>query len=124
MSTSTEQISRFSEAALIKGIVYCCAWGPGCERVHDTGDDTLAASGVLGSRWFSPATRDDTVMTTWHGHEELVDALEFFVWNSCPTVSYINESKMWLVLSVANSIWGITIRDHFQKLGKPLEEPL
>src|SRR4051794_24250383 len=122
-SLSTEQISRFSKDALTKGMVYCCAWGPGCERVHDSVDDTLVASEILGPRLFPPATRHDTVMTTWHNHETLDDALEFFVWNSCPTVSYINESRVWLIFSVANSMWSTAIRDYFQKPGKLLEEP-
>jgi hypothetical protein len=30
--TTTEQIAAFTQAALQMGMVYCCAWGPGCER--------------------------------------------------------------------------------------------
>ena len=121
-STRTEMISRFAEEALSRGMVYCCAWGPGCEKVHDTVDDAVVASEALRER-FPLGTSGDTVMTTWHADEKLTDGLEFFVWNSCPTVSYINESNVWLVLSVANSTWSATIREYFQKLGKVLEEP-
>ena len=123
-STPSEQISRFAEEALTKGMVYCCSWGPGCERVHDIVDETLVASETFGPGSFAPATRNDTLMTTWHDREALEDALEFFVWNSCPTVSYLNESSVWLILSVANPAWSAAVREHFQKLHRPLEEPL
>jgi hypothetical protein len=121
-STPTELVSRFAEEALSRGMVYCCAWGPGCEEVHDAVDNAVVASEAVGTR-FPLSTPEDTVMTTWHADEKLTDGIEFFVWSSCPTVSYIDESKVWLVLSVANSPWSAAIREHFQHLDKVLEEP-
>jgi hypothetical protein len=121
--TPTEQISRFAAEALTNGMVYCCTWGPGCERVHDIVDETLVTSQVFGPGSFAPATHDDTLMTIWHDRDSLEDALEFFVCNSRPTVSYLDESSVWLILSVANPVWSAAVREHFKKLHKPLEEP-
>ena len=50
-----ERISRLAEEALIRGMVYCCAWGPGCERVQDIVDDVLAASEIAKRPIFTPA---------------------------------------------------------------------
>ena len=119
----TEQISRFVEESHRKGMVYFCTWGPDCERVHDIADEVLADQKIFGPLLFTPITHNDTVMTTWHDDDTLEDALESFVSNSCPTESYVKESDMWLVFSVANSAWTSSIREQIRKLMKSSQEP-
>ena len=76
--SSVEEISAFAEGALIAGMVYFCAWGPGCERFHDIVDEIIADDRVSGRNRFLPPTSDDVVMTTWHAHETLEEALDYF----------------------------------------------
>jgi hypothetical protein len=121
---ATEQLSRFAEESLKRGMVYCCAWGPGCERVHDIIDGVLVVSETEGHPLSTPIIQDDTVMTTWHDDETLEDVVEFFIWSSCPAPSYVEESNVWLAFSVANPAWTVSIREHFQRLTKSSKEPL
>jgi hypothetical protein len=58
--------------ALASGAVYVVAWGPGCERVHDTFDDAAVMLAL------DDPTRP-TILTTWHADESLEEALWFFV---------------------------------------------
>ena len=38
---STKLMSEFAVAAMKSGMVYFCAWGPGCERFHDIVDEVV-----------------------------------------------------------------------------------
>ena len=69
---SVATVSHVVEQVLESGCVYVCAWGRGCERVHDIFDETLVGN--------DPDPADDSiVMTTWHADESLEDALWFFL---------------------------------------------
>lgn len=98
--TATDQISEFAEAALERGMVYFCAWGPGCERLHDIVDQV-----EIGDPRFVPPTPEDVVMTTWHDHHTLEEALEFFATCAVPTDGYAAESNYRLVMCVGNPEW-------------------
>jgi hypothetical protein len=63
-------IEIVAEKLIGKGLVYLCAWGPDCERVHDAFDD---ASVELNAE----PTDDDVIVTTWHSKEGLTEALWF-----------------------------------------------
>jgi hypothetical protein len=56
-------VSEFVSAALQQDMVYCCVWGPGCERFHDIIDDVVVEEG-LSERRFVGATPNDVIMTT------------------------------------------------------------
>ena len=97
---TTDEISRFAEDALSRGMVYFCAWGPGCERFHDIVDEV-----GLGARNFAAPTSEDVVMTTWHEHEPLEEALDFFTTAAVPAEAYAVDSHYWVVICVGNPEW-------------------
>ena len=103
--TTTEQIADFTQAALKMGMVYCCAWGPGCERFHDIVDEVSTARELDG---LQPPTPEDTIMTTWHKHESLVEALDFFGKWAMPTAGYSADSNYRLVVCVGHPEWAST----------------
>src|ERR1041385_553830 len=72
--SSTDAISEFVLAALQRGMVYCCAGGPGCERFHDIVDEIVVEDGLSERRFVGPTTAD-VIMTTWHADESLEEAL-------------------------------------------------
>jgi hypothetical protein len=40
-AVNTDEIARFATDALDSGMVYCCTWGPDCERLHDIVDEVV-----------------------------------------------------------------------------------
>ena len=48
---STKLMSEFAVAVLKSGMVYFCAWGPGCELFHDIVDE-LIVEDEIGKRLF------------------------------------------------------------------------
>ncbi len=104
------EISRFAEAALAAGMVYLCAWGPGCGRFHDIVDEVLADDAVSDARRFTPPTDHDVVMTTWHEHESLEEALDFLATLALPTEGYLAGSGYRLVICVGRADWAATAR--------------
>jgi hypothetical protein len=99
------EISEFSEAALTRGMVYFCGWGPGCERFHDIVDEIIVGDDVFGHKRFTPPTPHDTVMTTWHARHTLKQALDFFATCAVPSDGYIEHSDYWLVVCIGHPEW-------------------
>jgi hypothetical protein len=64
-------IRRFAVEAVDAGCVYVCAWGEGCELVHDLFD-------------FAAISADRFVMSTWHNDESLAEAFWFALTNAWP----------------------------------------
>jgi hypothetical protein len=110
-STSSDQIAAFARNALMSGMVYCCSWGPDCERFHDIVDEVWIASDQSSDRLLVRPGIADTVMTTWHDDETLEDALEFFVHSALPTNGYEAKSSFWVAVAVANSNWTKVMRE-------------
>ena len=75
-----ETLSSFARALLGAGCSYFCAWGPGCERVHDLFDQECL---------FTPAV----IMTTWHAKESLDGALWFFLRSSWPDDAHFETTR-------------------------------
>jgi hypothetical protein len=98
-----EAIESVAEKLIGKGLVYLCAWGPDCERVHDAFDD---ASVELNAE----ATVDDVIMTTWHSNEGLTEALWFFVNSAYPTRSYEHSCSDWVIAIIGNPQWEQIVR--------------
>jgi hypothetical protein len=105
---TVDEISHFSEAALTRGMVYFCGWGPGCERFHDIVDEIMVGDEVFGHNRFTPQTPHDTVMTTWHDRDTLEDALDFFATSAVPSDGYVLDSDYRLVVCVGHSEWAAT----------------
>jgi hypothetical protein len=98
-----EAIESVAEKLIGKGLVYLCAWGPDCERVHDAFDD---ASVELNAE----PTDDDVIMTTWHSKEGLTEALWFFVNSAYPARSYEHSCNDWVIAIVGNPQWEQIVR--------------
>jgi len=105
--SSVDMVSEFVLAALQQGMVYCCAWGPGCERFHDIIDEIVVEDG-LGERRFVGPIPDDAIMTTWHADESLQEALEFFATSALPTEGFLADSDSRVVACVDNPEWAHT----------------
>jgi hypothetical protein len=106
-------IAEFSRMALRSGMVYLCTWGPNCEEFHDIADEVIV-SDEIGNRLFVGAGPKDTIMTTWHEHETLEDAIEFFAYCALPTDGFIAESDYWLAICVNNPEWTAKIRQQLE----------
>jgi hypothetical protein len=105
---SVDEISHFSEAALTRGMVYFCGWGPGCERFHDIVDEVIVGDDVFGRNRFRPPTTHDTVMTTWHDGDTLEGALDFLATFAVPSEGYLAGSNYRLVVCVGHPEWAAT----------------
>jgi hypothetical protein len=80
--------------ALDQGMVFACAWGPGCELVEDTFDEIIVAHGL------DSAPSSETILTTSHPEESLEEALEFFLEAVAPAAAHVAACKTWVVFPV------------------------
>jgi hypothetical protein len=112
---STKVISDFAFAALSKGMVYFCAWGPGCERFHDIVDE-LKLKDERGERKFIGPRVGDVVVTTWHDCETLQEALEFFAICAAPTDGFEPDSHFRVVVCVNDRDWAATATRFLQSV--------
>jgi hypothetical protein len=116
---STKLISEFAVAALKSGMVYFCAWGPGCERFHDIVDEVVVED-QIGERIFVGKNESDTIMTTWHDDEPLDEALDFFAKLTCPTMGFETNSNFWVAVSLTNAEWACEIQRRLEKANLPI----
>ncbi len=95
---STEIVSNFVERLLEYGAVYFVCWGPDCERVHDIVDEITALPG-------KGYPEDSCIMTTWHAHESLAEALWFFLACAAPDSHYESTTSASLAISIGSEAW-------------------
>ncbi len=101
---NTQIVSDFALAALNHGMVYFCSWGPDCERFHDIVDEVILEDN-LNEHKFSGPGNGDVIMTTWHAHDSLEEAIDFFATCAVPTDGFAPESGFRLVICVGNQDW-------------------
>src|SRR6202035_1797311 len=53
-TSTVDALSAFSCAALERGMVYFCGWGPGCERFHDIVDEVILQDDLGAKRFAGP----------------------------------------------------------------------
>ena len=97
------ELREFARRLLAQGAVYACAWGPGCERLHDAFD----------------AERDESVpevLTTWHADDTLDEALWFALFASFPDEAYVESCDSVLSIVVASPQWAAQVRG---RVGNP-----
>jgi hypothetical protein len=116
---STKLISEFAVAALKSGMVYFCAWGPGCERFHDIVDEVVVED-EIGQRLFTGKNESDTIMTTWHCGEPLGEALDFFANLTCPTMGFEANSNFWVAVSLTDAAWTHEIQERLEQANLPV----
>jgi hypothetical protein len=115
-AVSTRMASDFALGALGRGMVHFCAWGRDCERLHDIVDNVIAEDDASGRRFAGP-TPKDTFITTWHQHDTLEQALDFFVTCAVPTDGFAPGSGFRLVICIGNPDWKATA-GHFLESAK------
>lgn len=108
-----QALADFGAIALKNGMVYFCAWGPGCERFHDIVDEVIVTDD-LGQRLFAGPSPHDTVMTTWHDKETLEEAVDFFANATFPTEGFQPDSNYWVAICLQNNEWEAIIREQLQ----------
>jgi hypothetical protein len=113
-AVSTDVLSDFSLNALNSGMVYFCAWGNGCERFHDTVDE-IVAEDVAREKRFTGPNEKDVIMTTWHDHDSLEDALDFFASCALPTDGFMTASDFRLVMCWGDPQWAMRARAFLQE---------
>ena len=109
VSASTQEVSTLAAQLHERGLAYLCAWGPGCERVHDIFDEVeleLAAA--------RPA--DSVIMTTWHADETLEEGLWFFVYNSFPDPAYEDSCRVGIAATIGNGSWAAQVDQYLGDL--------
>jgi len=115
----SRKISDLADKILGAGLVYLCAWGPDCERVHDLFDERYLTRELGPGPWIDQKETskwDDVVMTTWHDDESLEEALWFFVHSAVPTASYRQACTDWVVAVLGNAEWEQEIRSKITKV--------
>ena len=98
-----EPIGQLARKLLAQGVAYVCAWGPGCDRVHDIFDAELAAQGLVGEE-------DALVATSWHADDTLDEALWFALFAACPKEELLETGGSVLALVVAREDWAEHVR--------------
>ena len=84
------------------GCVYLCAWGPGCEELHDAMDDVVLDLELKGAP-------ERTIMTTWHSRDSLEDAAEFAVLWAIPDDDLAEGCDGVVLASIGNPNWGVDL---------------
>jgi hypothetical protein len=92
--------SSFANQVLDAGCVYFCAWGKGCESMHDLVDD-----GIIERENGEPGH----IITTWHSDEALADAVEFALFSAEPDDVFSNECRAVVLAVAGNDAWGMEI---------------
>lgn len=100
------QIASLAQRLIEAGAVYFCTWGSDCERVHD----------IIDEQWVgdtSSITNDPTLMTTWHAHDTLDEAIWFALYAALPIDKYFDDCRSVIAVCIGNSDWAATIRSAF-----------
>jgi hypothetical protein len=101
--TSVNEIADAASSLIDQGVVYVCAWGADCERVHDIFDEMCDVPNLdQAERQF--------VMTTWHDDEDLDEALWFFLNAAMPEENYIEECQAEVIAVIGSRDWTEQIR--------------
>jgi hypothetical protein len=109
---SIDEWSVFVRNSLDAGCAYVCAWGEGCENLHDLFDSALTATDPL-------AASDRFVMTTWHAHDSIESALWFALFCARPPddTRFFGRTAAVLACSLGN-------KHYAQRLALMLADPL
>jgi hypothetical protein len=103
LSLDVERIRRVAQELLQKGLVFLCAWGPDCERVHDIFDEIAIE--------MDPKQDKAVVMTTWHSDESLQEAAWFFINSAFLDEAYARTCQNWIFAAIGHSDWEKVIRE-------------
>lgn len=102
-----QTVFEAAEKILAKGLLYLCARGGDCERVHDLFDQSAMPIN-------DELLDDNVVMTTSHSDESLHEAVWFFVNFAFPTEKFWRECSDWIIAPVGNPEWERQIRTNIK----------
>ncbi len=91
-AASEDTLAAYCESLVLRGCSYLCAWGPGCERVHD----------IFDSQCFHT---ESVIMSTWHADEPLDDTLWFFLRTTWTDHAYFDSTRAAIAISVGSPEW-------------------
>ena len=87
-----------SDRIIDAGCVYFCAWGTGCERMHDIFDDSVVVRELDGGGI-------GTIMTTWHDKEPLEEAAKFALVMAEPDDHYAEGCNAVVLATAGDPQW-------------------
>lgn len=110
-----DAILSVARSLIDRGLVYLCAWGPDCERVHDLFDRAAASlEGALAEQFY---------MTNWHADEPLREALSYLLNTAFPADDYFDECAA-IAVSIGNNDWAKEIEAALRDIPRFEEEML
>ncbi|HEX2882321.1 MAG TPA: hypothetical protein VHO25_22530 [Polyangiaceae bacterium] len=102
--SSREDVLAVARTILDAGAIHICAFGEGCERVHDTFDEVIATS--------DPESDDDhAILTTWHSSETLDEALWHALFTAFPAPAFAATTRTTVVIAVDAARYAGALRD-------------
>lgn len=105
---------ELAERAVLAGLAYVCAWGPGCALIEEAFDEAIVP---LSSR---TETTDNVILTSSHEGESLEEALEIFLDASEPAKDRVATCKAWVVLALEGEL-AVRVRKALERRGaKPV----
>lgn len=90
-------IEQLAELALAQGLVFACAWGPGCSMIEDDFDEVIVGHETAAT------TEANVVLTTSHADESLGEALDFFLDAALAAPAYVARCEAWVVFALDSS---------------------
>ena len=90
---------RLFQRILDAGCVYFCAWGNGCEHMHDWFDWFLV------EKELKTGEPIGNIMTTWHSADSLEEAVEFAIVSAEPDDQYAAGCGAVVLATVGSSEW-------------------
>ena len=91
---SDAELHEFGRRCVASQCVFVCAWGPGCDRVHDAFDEAFVDAEQAGEN-------PPFLMSTWHDNESLDDALWFAL--STATAIHIDDPASAPLVAITSS---------------------
>ena len=92
-----QTLEAFASRLMAAGCYYVCAWGSGCERVHDLVDDVLIRENAESAKLPAETWDETFVMTTWHERDTLDEAVWYAIFTAIS-----DEHENSTVLAVAS----------------------
>jgi len=100
-------LHQVAQKLLRNGAVYICAFGDGCQKLHDVIDDEII------SQELEDNTEATSILTTWHSSEPFDDALWYFLYTTHPADAYEKDCNSWLLVSIGDHDYSSTVRTAF-----------
>jgi hypothetical protein len=101
---SVAELDKLFRPLVKRGLSYLCAWGKGCEEVHD------AADWAVVHHECETGELSYVVMTTSHRDESLEEAFWFFRMLAIPSENSVFEDFERFAVAVGNPAWESAMR--------------